>query len=122
MGETADSMIERIAELAHEINRAYCKAIGDDSQLLWSEAPNWQRDSARTGVRAISEGKITRPRESHESWLAEKEREGWRYGETKNPQLKTHPCILPFDQLPLEQRVKDHLFFATVTTAFRMGI
>lgn len=27
---------------------------------------------------------------------------------------RTHPCMVPYDQLPQEQRVKDHLFGAAV--------
>ena len=39
-----------IAKVCHEINRAYCHAIGDDSQLSWDQAPEWQRQSAIHGV------------------------------------------------------------------------
>lgn len=42
---------EQIARVAHEVNRAYCKALGDDSQEVWELAPQWQRDSAIVGVK-----------------------------------------------------------------------
>jgi hypothetical protein len=42
--------VEEIAKVAHEVNRAYCQAIGDNSQPTWEEAPGWQRDSAINGV------------------------------------------------------------------------
>jgi hypothetical protein len=32
----------------------------------------------------------------------------------KDPDAKTHPCILPYHELPLEQRLKDSLFMAIV--------
>jgi hypothetical protein len=35
---------------------------------------------------------------------------GWVYGEVKDAEKKTHPCILPYDELPLQQRTKDYLF------------
>ena len=47
-------------------------------------------------------------------WLMEKKNAGWTYGETKDPVLKTHPCIVPFDQLPVEQQKKDMLFKAII--------
>ena len=104
-----------IAEIAHEQNRIYCVSIGDNSQTYWDGAPQWQKDSAINGVDAIAQGKIQRPSASHANWLAEKEAAGWVYGEEKDPEEKTHPCIVPFDDLPPEQRFKDHLFFTTVT-------
>lgn len=50
----------------------------------------------------------------HDSWLAEKARDGWVYGKVKDADAKTHPCIVPFSQLPVEQQIKDALFRATV--------
>lgn len=106
--------IEQIARVAHEANRAYCETLGDTSQVPFDAAPTWQRQSAVDGVRAIAEGRVTRPSQSHQSWLAEKDREGWKYGEVKDAEKKTHPCFVPFAELPREQQAKDHLFFGVV--------
>jgi len=100
------------ARAAHEANRAYCIAIGDNSQPSWDNAPPWQRDSALMGVPGALNGNT--PEQSHESWLEEKRRTGWKYGPTKNPETKEHPCFVPYDDLPPEQRAKDHLFITTV--------
>ena len=108
--------ITEIARIAHETNRTYCEILGDDSQPFWEDAPDWQRDSAMNGVEAIIHGTVERPEQSHENWLREKENDGWVYGKLKNPEQKTHPCMVPFDQLSLEQQMKDHLFFAIVMT------
>jgi hypothetical protein len=32
----------------------------------------------------------------------------------KNPDAKEHPCFVPYDELPAEQRTKDYLFQAVV--------
>jgi len=32
---------EQIARVTREVNRAYCLALGDDSQLPWNDAPQW---------------------------------------------------------------------------------
>ncbi len=103
-----------IARVCHEANRAYCLALGDDSQPRWEDAPDWQRDSAVAGVRLHLDEPMT-PRESHEAWMAHKAAEGWVYGDTKDAEAKTHPCMAPYDQLPLEQRRKDELFGAVVS-------
>lgn len=108
---------EQIARITHEVNRAYCQSIGDDSQVAWDEAPDWQRSSAMNGVDGIRAGVITKPEESHESWLAEKAATGWKYGPVKNSETKEHPCFVPYNELPPAQRVKDALFFAVVRAA-----
>lgn len=107
--------VEAIAIVCHEANRAYCAVVmNDPSQPEWNNAPLWQRDSARKGVAAILSGEVTRPEQSHESWLAEKRAEGWEYGPVKDPALKQHPCFVPYEALPVLQRYKDHLFLAIV--------
>jgi hypothetical protein len=105
--------VNQIARVAHEVNRAYCTAIGDNSQPVWEEAPQWQRDSAVSGVVAHLSSRLT-PEQSHISWLKQKIEDGWKYGPVKNPETKEHPCFLPYSELPLEQRVKDYLFGAIV--------
>jgi hypothetical protein len=104
----------QIARVAHEVNRAYCQAIGDFSQPAWEDAPKWQRDSAMTGVKMHTENPNAGPEASHESWLAEKQAAGWTYGEVKDPELKEHPCMVPFAHLPNEQQAKDYIFRAVV--------
>lgn len=32
----------------------------------------------------------------HDSWLEEKQRDGWIWGDTKDADKKTHPCIVPY--------------------------
>ena len=41
----AIDVIEGIARICHEINRVYCQNSGDDSQVEWEKAPQWQKDS-----------------------------------------------------------------------------
>lgn len=101
---------EHIARVCHEANRAYCSAIGDDSQPAWEDAPEWQRNSAIKGVEFCLENPDAPPSANHDSWLAVKEAEGWKYGPVKDPEKKEHPCFVPYDQLPDEQKRKDAIF------------
>jgi len=101
---------KQIARVAHEINKAYCDSIGDNSQPVWDEAPEWQWGSAVNGVIFHLKNPDASPSASHDSWLKQKEEEGWKYGPVKNPDTKEHPCYVPYDQLPVEQRSKDYLF------------
>ena len=105
---------EEIARICHEVNRAYCLALGDASQLPWDEAPEWQRTSAINGVRMHINNPNAGPEASHEAWLKEKTDTGWKFGLTKDPEKKEHPCIVPFSELPREQQAKDFIFRAIV--------
>ena len=105
---------EEIARVAHEVNRGYCEALGDYTQPAWQDAPDWQRASALAGVMLHICEPGAGPERSHESWLEEKRRTGWVYGTKKDPVAKTHPCMVAFDALPVEQRAKDFIFRAVV--------
>jgi hypothetical protein len=105
---------QEIARVAHEVNRAFCKSIGDHSQPVWEDAPEWQQSSAIAGVEFIKNNPTASPSASHESWLKQKTAEGWTYGETKDPVAKTHPCYVPYHDLPTEQKSKDYIFGAVV--------
>ena len=110
--------IGKVARIAHEVNRAYCAASGDDSQVDWDEAPEWQKESAIAGVSAhVDSGFTMTPEQSHESWMAQKVAENWIYGPVKDADKKEHPCMVPYGELPLNQRVKDYLFRAVVHAA-----
>lgn len=103
-----------IAKACHEANRVWCQANGDDSQKHWDEADQWQRDSAISGVKFKVNNPGAGDDAQHNSWMKEKIEDGWVYGEVKNSNDKTHPCIVPFDQLPEFQQKKDALFCAIV--------
>lgn len=107
------SQIDAIARVCHEVNRAYCQALGDDSQPAWEDAPQWQRESARMGVDLHMMGDFG-PEASHISWMRQKQADGWTYGPVKDAALKQHPCMVPFADLPREQQAKDYIFRAVV--------
>lgn len=106
--------IREIAAVCHEANRALCTEQGDFSQPVWNDAPDWQVDSAILGVEFHVSNPEASDSASHDSWSAQKVADGWVYGEIKDPEAKTHPCLVAFEQLPPEQQVKDALFRSIV--------
>lgn len=106
--------VEEIAQVCHEINMAYCDALGDTSQVPWDKAEDWQKESSITGVKYLLSTPYAQADALHKSWLSEKAMAGWVYGPVKDAEKKTHPCIVPFEELPVEQQAKDHLFRQTV--------
>lgn len=110
----AGDHVERIARVCHAVNRDYCAALGDTSQPAWADAPDWQKGSAMLGVKLHLGNPNAGLQASHESWMAQKVADGWVYGAVKDPEAKTHPCIVPFAELPREQKCKDYIFRAVV--------
>jgi len=108
MNENSD--IVKIARVCHEANRAWCEAHYDYRQKSWSEAEQWQRDSAVEGVKFALANPRSTDNAQHEAWMNDKIADGWTYGETKNSEKKTHPCLVPFVDLPVFQQLKDKLF------------
>ena len=44
----------------------------------------------------------------HEVWAATRITQGWKYGEQRNDELKTHPCLVPYEELPEEEKEYDY--------------
>lgn len=105
---------EQIAQVCHEANRAYCVTIGDMSQIAWDNAPAWQQESAVDGVRFHLANPRAGPAASHYNWSRDKFATGWKHGPVKDATQKTHPQLVPYEDLPVEQRRKDLLFAAVV--------
>lgn len=104
---------EQIARVIHAANREVQLILGDPSpSLSWSLESRFQQNSVIEGVMDALSG--LSPEESHEEWRAHRVAAGWRYGPVKSETERTHPCLVPFDELPREQQAKDRLFVAIV--------
>ena len=111
---TERNKILAIAKACHQANKAWCESDGDSSQNNWEDAESWQRDSAISGVKFRLENPDAPASAMHDNWSKEKVADGWVYGEVKDVEKKTHPCLVPFEELPLFQQKKDKLFSAIV--------
>ena len=43
----------------------------------------------------------------HEVWAETRIKQGWKYGEQRNDELKTHPCLVPYEELSEEEKEYD---------------
>lgn len=104
-----------IAMVTHQANQALREILGEEgANPSWEESTEEQRESVTQGVIGILEGNTAE--QSHQSWLDFKQAHGWTYGKVKDEATKTHPCFLPYEELPPEQKLKDHLFSAIIKT------
>ncbi len=85
---------------------------GPYDQKIFDES---QRQRRILAMKDCADGNTT-DAERHESWMAMHVEAGWKYGEEFNPQLKTHPNIMPWDELPATTRSKARIF-ASVSRA-----
>lgn len=52
------------------------------------------------------------PEALHNDWWRAYEAMGWRYGPERDPDAKTHPDMVPFDDLGFREQIKDAVFVA----------
>lgn len=102
---------ENIARICHEANRLY-QIVNDEKSISpeWFSAEPWMRDSTMEGVSLALEGASAE--DLHDSWMEFMVEKGWKYGVERDPDLKTHPNLVPYADLPEDQKKKDALFHA----------
>ena len=104
--------ITQIAEVVHNMQRTFCASIGE-TLPTWSEAGNMQQTTIQ-GVIDLIDFPSAAGGFSHEQWMLNKIAQGYTYGPVRDHEKKTHPSLVPFEQLPHNEQVKDHLFVETV--------
>ncbi len=43
----------------------------------------------------------------HEVWSETRIKQGWKYGDQRNDEQKTHPCLVSYEELPEEEKEYD---------------
>lgn len=100
--------VEDVAKVIHAANREVQKLTGEAVNEEWDNSPQWMKDSTILGIEGVYEGNT--PEKSHQSWCKTRVADGWVYGTVKDMELKTHPCLVPYNELPTLQKIKDSLF------------
>lgn len=110
----ATTLNERRAIFVYETARMQAEAVG--APII---PERWSRrdDAFRTQFLDVIERQCgpdrkADPEELHNDWWRKYEEMGWRYGPTRDPVAKTHPDMVPFDELGWEERNKDAVFVA----------
>lgn len=106
--------IDIIAQICHNVNKAYCESIGEDNIVSWYKASEDVKESVRIGVKEVIQDSHIMPEEIHDKWVQYKKKQGWKFGKVKDADKKTHPDLVPYNKLPVEQKAKDYIFIALV--------
>lgn len=104
-------LYEQIAKVCYNANKAYGESIGETFPV-WEDAAATIKDSTVAGVKFVDENPDAGHDASHLSWMEYKLGDGWVYGPNKDIEAKVHPNLVPWYQLPPEQRAKDAIFLA----------
>ena len=58
----------------------------------------------------------------HEVWAETRIKQGWKYGEQRNDELKTHPCLIPYEELSEEEKEYDrNTSISTLKLILKLG-
>lgn len=108
--------VREVAKMCHEVNRAYCAALGDMSQVPWEQAPQWQVDATLAGIDDIRNNPTLTPEQVWQAWSKTKRDAGWVWGPVKDAAQKTHPDLVDrYGELPVSTQAKDAILRAITT-------
>ncbi|MEW6386503.1 MAG: RyR domain-containing protein [Thermodesulfobacteriota bacterium] len=133
--EVFESMVEKLAQKIHEKfceDNQGKKSPDDPGMQLWEKLMEHYKESNRNQakdtkvkLKAIGYGVIPvgerqpemhafTPAEietmaimEHDRFMKERVEAGWRFGDKRNEKEKTHPCLLPWEELPEVEKDKD---------------
>ena len=58
----------------------------------------------------------------HEVWAQNRISQGWSYGKVRNDELKHHPCLIPYEELPEVEKAYDRdTAFETLKLISKLG-
>jgi hypothetical protein len=96
--------VEFIALVRHLCWCCYQLGAG---QAYNPEPTEEQLESLKDGVRFLLDNPGATAEENHTNWMKKKLEQGWVYGESKDPEKRTHPDLVPYNQLPQVEQLKD---------------
>jgi hypothetical protein len=102
-------------EIACEIRRMLGESQLD--QAMFDDAQRARRVEALKKCAAES----TSDSDRHEAWIRMHVDDGWVYGEQFDPKAKTHPNLMPWEDLPDSTRSKAKIFDIVAKTALKLS-
>ncbi len=103
-----------IAEICHAANRVYCRHAKSYSQLRWDRLDRAKQEGIAEGVSFVIDNPDCTPQETHAAWVKSTLKLGWIHGGVLDGTAKCHPSLVPWDELPVREQIKDELFLGIV--------
>lgn len=108
-------IVDGIARVVHEANRAYNVSLGDPApDAPYDAIEDWHRRSIISRVIMMIKGYTNT--QIHQAWVDEMLERGWVLGEVKDPTATppTHPCLQDLEHCSPEQQKKEILALGIV--------
>ncbi len=106
------SLLERRAIFVYESTRLQAAAV--DAPIVpepWSTRDEAFKAQFRELIeRSCGPFRFKNAEEAHNSWWQAYHGMGWVYGPVRDPEKKTHPDMVPFEDLGWRERIKDAVF------------
>ena len=95
-----------LADADKDNNRAAARRMGD---VLAVAGLTLSNDPARQAVAsdALTASMEALAEAEHDGWMAQRARNGWSWGETRDDEAKRHPSMVPYARLPESEKDKD---------------
>lgn len=106
----------QIAEIIHSVSSRIPRPDGSLVDL-WCDLDDVFKINAANAVAEIMNSPTRTPEELHNLWAKPLLENGWTVGEY-NKDLKTHPCLVEFNELPVSEILKDEIWYH-MTELFR---
>ncbi|MEO1552786.1 MAG: RyR domain-containing protein [Pseudomonadota bacterium] len=106
--------LEPVARVIHAAIRTWSAAHGQKDIPDWDTAPQWMKDSTFASISFVLDHPDADAGAQHLQWMQQRRAQGWTYGPVRDDKVKTHPMMVPFNQLPLMEQRKDDLVRAIV--------
>ncbi len=112
--ESVTTVVERRAEFVYEAARI--QAIAVDAPVVpepWVvRETDFRYQFLDVIERQCGEHRSSSPAELHGSWMQAYYDRGWVYGSERDVEKRTHPDLVPYDQLEQREQDKDAVFIA----------
>jgi len=113
------AVFQRIAQLVYETARleAWLMDRRIPAEPWWERDEDFRQRFCDKLTDILTGAEIPDPEKAHEEWVKEHKEKGWTYGPKLDLEAKTHPNMVPYDQLPAAERERDAVFLAIVQMA-----
>lgn len=110
---------EKIAQIIHGATAPIGRIACGNPIPVWEDLSVGQRCRAAVAVDDLMRNPhIKEPEDFHDIWANPLYDDGWVWGPVYSLKTKQHPCLVPYDELPDAEKIKD-MIWASLIEVFR---